>query len=94
VRTIRKIFFIFAITALVVANVRLAMALVRSVGEHECLLRRLDALIEKNKEIDGQFVLKQDHMRKILTDRDFIERVIRQREGYIKRTETVFRFED
>jgi hypothetical protein len=33
-------------------------------------------------------------MRKMLTDKDFMEQVIHQKTGYIKDKETVFKFED
>jgi hypothetical protein len=93
-KTSGKIFFAIILAALAGLNVKLAARIVRSAGERRCLSERLNVLTEKDRENRSQFVLKQDLMLKMLTDSDFVGRVIRQKEGYIKRSETVFKFGD
>jgi cell division protein FtsB len=90
----RKVFFTLILVAMVGLNAKLVASLVGSIYERKDLLGRLEILEKKKQETDNQFVLKQDFMRKMLTDKDFVEQVIRRKEGYIKRTETVFKFGD
>jgi cell division protein FtsB len=90
----RYILLIFAFAILLYANGRLASSIFSSKKEMGGLSERLNYLSERSCEAEKQFALKQDHMRKMLTDSDFVESVVRQREGYIKQNEMVFKFED
>jgi hypothetical protein len=90
----RKIFVVAAIGILILCNGKVAKDFIASKNEHHRLLAKMNFLLEKNEELGNAFVLKQDHMRKMLTDRDFIEQVICQKEGYIKPTGTILKFED
>ncbi|MDR1401721.1 MAG: hypothetical protein LBI81_02060 [Puniceicoccales bacterium] len=89
-----KIFLSFIVISLLLCDAKLIVTLVNSHRENSRLLRRINLLLEKNNEVKNEFVLKQDHMRKMLTDRNFMNQVVRQKEGYIKPKEKLFKFED
>jgi translation initiation factor IF-3 len=79
---------------LALVNGRLATALVSASGEKNALTARLTALAERRRGTECDFVLKQDHMRRMLSDGDFVKQAIRRRERYIGEMETIFKFED
>jgi cell division protein FtsB len=89
-----NIFLISALVVLGFTNAKLVSSILLSKGEVRKLSSRLNYLSERHSEAENQFALKQDHMSKMLTDSDFVERVVREKEGYIKQKEMVFKFED
>jgi cell division protein FtsB len=90
----RKIFLFITLAALVLCNAKLAVSLTNSRKENRRLLRRIDSFSAESENIKNQFILKQDHMRKMLTDSDLLNQMVRQKEGYIKPREKLFKFED
>ena len=70
------------------------MGLIDAKKEHDRLRDRVNPLLEKNREAEKQFVLKQEYMRKMLTNKDFMEQVVREKAGYIGQKKKVFKFED
>lgn len=40
-----------------------------------------------------EFAYKEEYLRLVLSDRDFLEKVVRDRLGYVRPDETIFRFE-
>ncbi|MDR2778760.1 MAG: hypothetical protein LBB16_00520 [Puniceicoccales bacterium] len=90
----RKIVLTFILGVLSFINIRLTMSLIDTRHEAIRLSKKLSDLLEKKQARESQFILKQDHMRKMLTDKDFMEQMAREKAGYIKNKETVFKFED
>jgi cell division protein FtsB len=93
-RVCHNIFLLFILAALLFLDAKLIHSLAHARREQGRLSHRLNFLAEKNKNVADEFVLKQDHMRKMLTDENFVEQIIRQKEGYVKQKEMVFRFEN
>ncbi|MDR1173579.1 MAG: hypothetical protein LBK24_02175 [Puniceicoccales bacterium] len=93
-KTGQKVILIFVLGILSFINIKLIMSLVDTRREETRLSKKLNGLFEKRQTAENQFILKQDHMRKMLTDKDFMEQVTHQKTGYIKDKETVFKFED
>jgi hypothetical protein len=93
-RIIRKVVLTFVFGVLSFINVKLMMSLVDTRHEKIQLSKRLNDLFEKRQVSENQFILKQDHMRKMLVDKDFMEQIIHQKTGYIKDKKTVFKFEN
>ncbi|MDR1432975.1 MAG: hypothetical protein LBI61_01365 [Puniceicoccales bacterium] len=85
---------ISAFSGLVFCNARLVIELVDAQKEHSRLRCRVRPLLEKTGEAEKQLAMKQDHMRKMLTNKDFMEQVVREKAGYIGQKEKIFRFED
>ncbi|MDR1457791.1 MAG: hypothetical protein LBI47_03025 [Puniceicoccales bacterium] len=90
----RKVVLIFILGILSFINIKLIMSLIDTRREEIRLSKKLNGLFEKRQTAENQFILKQDHMRKMLTDKDFMEQITHQKTGYIKDKETVFKFED
>jgi hypothetical protein len=84
--------FVFAV--LLFFNGRLASSIVRAKQEHRKLDEKFAALCVKNRDAGEEFALKQDRMRHILSDKNFVERLIWQNEKCVKPSEIVFKFED
>ncbi|MDR1233229.1 MAG: hypothetical protein LBJ75_03140 [Puniceicoccales bacterium] len=93
-KTGQKVILIFVLGILSFINIKLIMSLVDTRREEARLSKKLNGLFEKRQTAENQFILKQDHMRKMLTDKDFMEQVTHQKTGYTKDKETVFKFED
>ncbi|MDR1890904.1 MAG: hypothetical protein LBQ23_01830 [Puniceicoccales bacterium] len=90
----RKIVLTFILGILSFINIKLVKSLIDTRNEEIRLSKRLNDAFEKRQATENQFILKQDHMRKMLTDKDFMKQVTRQKTGYIENKETVFKFED
>jgi cell division protein FtsB len=58
------------------------------------MLRRVEELTGRQKHLFNEFELKQDHMRKIISDGGFVEQLIREKTGFSKKNEMIFKFED
>ncbi|MDR2776700.1 MAG: hypothetical protein LBB17_01475 [Puniceicoccales bacterium] len=93
-KTNQGVILVFILGILSFINIKLIMSLIDTRREEIRLSKKLNSLIEKKQNAEDQFVLKQDHMRKMLTDKDFMEQVTHQKTGYIKDKETVVKFED
>ncbi|MDR2432691.1 MAG: hypothetical protein LBD34_02975 [Puniceicoccales bacterium] len=93
-KTSRKVILMFILGILSFINIKLTMSLIDTRHEEIRLSKKLNSLFERRQTAENQFVLKQDHMRKMLTDKDFMKQITHQKTGYIKGKETVFKFED
>jgi hypothetical protein len=80
--------------ALAFVNFRLVAALVAARGEQNALAAKERALAARHGRVKDDFILRQDHMRRMLTDGDFMKQIVRKKVGYIGSRETVFKFED
>ncbi|MDR2435900.1 MAG: septum formation initiator family protein [Puniceicoccales bacterium] len=58
------------------------------------MLSRIEELTNRRKHLSDEFTLKQDYMRKIANDGEFVEQLIREKTGFSKQNEIIFRFED
>jgi cell division protein FtsB len=58
------------------------------------MLSRIEELTEKQKHLSNESELKQDYMRRMISDRDFIDQIIREKTGLSKRNEVIFKFGD
>ena len=76
------------------ANVKLITSLISADKKNSELKSKISDLKKQNDMMQDQFLLKKCHLDTMLNGDAFIQDVIRQREGYIKPNETVFRFEN
>jgi hypothetical protein len=90
---LRTFCLVFAFAVLAVVNVKVAMSILHAKDERRVLSGRVDSLAEKHRQAKDDFLLRQEHMRRLLTDKNFIRQVIWQKEGYINPREMVFKFE-
>ncbi|MDR3274283.1 MAG: hypothetical protein LBS87_03065 [Puniceicoccales bacterium] len=58
------------------------------------MLSRIEELAERQKRLSNEFELKQDYMRRMISDGDFIDQIIREKTGLSKRNEVIFKFGD
>lgn len=76
------------------ANVKLVTSLINADKKNSELKSKISTLKKQNEVMQNQFLLKKCHLDTMLNGDAFIQDVIRQKEGYIKQNETVFRFEN
>ncbi|MDR0715385.1 MAG: septum formation initiator family protein [Puniceicoccales bacterium] len=58
------------------------------------MLSRIDELTSQQNRLCEEFELKQDYMRKMISDGEFVEQIIREKTGLSKQNEIIFKFGD
>jgi cell division protein FtsB len=56
------------------------------------LLNRIEKLTDQLRCLSDEFELKQDYMRRIISDEEFVEQIIREKTGLSKQNEIIFKF--
>ncbi|MDR0595576.1 MAG: hypothetical protein LBF94_02705 [Puniceicoccales bacterium] len=58
------------------------------------MLSRVDELTSQQNHLCEEFKLRQDYMRKMISDGEFVEQIIREKTGLSKQNEIIFKFGD
>ncbi|MDR2721125.1 MAG: hypothetical protein LBB15_02445 [Puniceicoccales bacterium] len=58
------------------------------------MLSHMEELTARQKHLSDEFELKQDYMRQMVNDGEFVDQLIREKTGFSKRNETIFKFEN
>ena len=93
-RTSYKVLLGVTVGALLALNIHLGTACLQAIRENSRLKSRVNDLRNEEEKARLEFVLKQDHMRTILTDQEFAEQLYRDKEGYIRKGKMIVKFED
>ena len=93
-RVLRWSLYIMVLVLFGTANVKLITSLISADKKNSELKSKISDLKKQNDMMQDRFLLKKCHLDTMLNGDAFIQDVIRQREGYIKPNETVFRFEN
>jgi cell division protein FtsB len=56
------------------------------------MLNRMESLTGQLEKLSSEFELKQDYMRRMISDEEFVEQIIREKTGLSKRNEVIFKF--
>ncbi|MDE6431793.1 MAG: septum formation initiator family protein [Opitutales bacterium] len=91
--TFRLILIFLCMILFLLAGV-LTSRLVHSNNEEHFFSRKAEELAAQDKKLNTEFQLKQDYMRKMISDSDVIEQTIREKTGLSKPNEVIFKFED
>jgi cell division protein FtsB len=54
----------------------------------------MEKLTKRLGQLSDEFKLKQDYMRRIISDEEFVEQIIREKTGFSKWNEVIFKFEN
>ncbi len=90
----KKIFLVVVFCVLAVINVNLLTSFVHAKEEQAQLKMKIAMLKDMNEIAANDFSIKQDHMRSLLNNQEFVNQVIRSKEGHIKPQEKIFKFAD
>ena len=91
---LKRLCLVVVFCVLVVVNINLLMSFVHAKKEQAQLEKKIAVLKEMNEIAAEDFVIKQDHMRSLLNNQEFVNQVIRHKEGHIKPQEKIFKFAD
>ena len=80
--------------SLCISTAYFAFALVGAWAENEQLLQSESALVRQIDVLSRERQYKEEYYYRLLHDKDFKERVIREKLGYVGKRELVFRFDD
>ncbi len=92
--SIFRLILIFLCGTLFVLSGVLLSKLIHANNEEAHFRDRIEELTIKEEQLKDKFQLKQDYMRKMISDADFIEQIIRQKTGLSKPNEIIFKFDD
>ncbi len=81
-------------TALFVLTGILLSRLMHVRNEERFFEKKVGQLADQEKQLNADFQLKQDYMRKMISDQDVIERTIREKTGLSKPNEVIIKFDD
>jgi cell division protein FtsB len=79
---------------LVATSCALLSQLQRAKKQELCLLRQIEELTDRKKRLSDEFELKQDYMRKMISDGEFVDQIIRDITGFSRQNEVIFKFEN
>lgn len=68
--------------------------LTHSNNEKSYFNKKVEELTVQEKQLCDKFRLKQDYMRKMISDNNFIEQMVREKTGLSKPNEVIFKFDN
>lgn len=92
--TFFKVVSFVLFVSLITLNGVLLSKLVHAGNEEKFLNQKIKNLCAKEETLRSEFQLKQDYMRKMISDSAVIEHVIREKTGLSKPNEVIFEFDD
>ncbi len=90
----KKLFLVVVFFVLAAINVNLLTSFVHAKEEQAQLKMKIAMLKDMNEIAANDFSIKQDHMRSLLNNQEFVNQVIRSKEGHVKPREKIFKFAD
>ena len=91
---LKKICLAIVFGVLAMVNINLLMSFLHAKEEQAQLKMKIAMLKDMNEIAANDFSIKQDHMRSLLNNQEFVNQVIRHKDGHIKPQEKIFKFAD
>ena len=91
---IGKVFVVVLTVLLGAVIVSFGAVLSQTLREHENFRDQERRAVERLEHLRREREHKEEYLRLVLNDADFLEKVVRERLGYVRPDETVFLFED
>lgn len=88
----KTLLFVLAALSVAAATV-LATAFLQTWREYETVKARKTQIAADLQKLQDQIGLREEYFERLLNDGDFFERVVRQRLGYSRNGEIIFKFE-
>jgi len=89
-----RVFFFMALTALLILVLFLGGLILQTRREYNYFSIRQSELESRLLQVRDEFKRKEAYLGRLLEDPEFLERVARERLGYSRPDEILFRFED
>ncbi len=86
-------FILFLAGVLVVVLVLMSAAVLQTYRQYETMRKREIALAVQLEKKQDELRNRQEYLRLVLEDPHFLERVVREKLGYARPDETIFRFD-
>lgn len=93
-RILAKAALAFLVFLLLVVVTVMGTALLQVYREYQAFQSNEAALAQELKERNAELHQRQEYLRLVLEDPQFLERVVRDKLGFARANETIYRFED